>query len=148
MHQEDCVMPYIFLNPDGTQEKSLYALVEFPTGVHYAHQCAGTLTEERISEGFLIPLGGPQAAQPLITWFWKSFHGGSYRPATEWGVLRIAELKQLVAEIPCWRTTPTGELDQRLFLELDEERLSECTEGWIRVKTAYGPGILIFDNCD
>ena len=31
---------------------------------------------------------------------------------------------------------------------LDEQRLSEATEAWIPVKTVFGRGVLVFENCD
>jgi hypothetical protein len=140
-------MPHIFLNPDGTQEEALYLLVEQTTGVMYAHQCAGYLTQTRVAEGFLIPLGGSKAAHPFREWFWKTFHGNSYESATQWSKLKLAELNELVSQVVCWRTDESNQ-EELLFLALDEERLPECTEGWVPVKTPYGSGILIFDNCD
>jgi hypothetical protein len=141
-------MPYVFLNPDGTQEKALYLLVEHLTGVTYAHQCAGYLTQTREAQGFLIPIGGPKMAQPLMEWFWKTFHGNSYEPATQWKEAHLAELKELVSQVVCWHSTTEAHHDERLFLQLDESRLSECTEGWVPVQTPYGSGFLVFENCD
>jgi len=145
-------MLYVFLNPDGTQHDAMYVLVESSTGVEYAHQCAGTATWTRVAEGFLIPVGDSTNALALTNWFWKSFKGASYRPAPDWGESRIAELRQLVEQIPCWRTQcdegRDERRDERLFLKLDEMRLTECTEGWVPVESPYGRAILIFDNCD
>lgn len=138
-------MPYIFLNPDGTQKSGCYVAVLCSTGVIYAHQCAGFLTDVKEAEGFLIPLSST-AGSALSQWFWKKFHGNSYEPAAEWNGNTLLELKELVSQVVCWWT----EQDEaaRLFLEFDDTRLCDCTEGWVPVHTPYGPGILIFDNCD
>ena len=141
-------MPYIFIDPDGTQENTLHVLVQHPTGVEYAHQCAGYVNEERSAEGFLIPLGESKASQPLIDWFWKRFKGNSYPPLIEWDQQNVSELKDLVQKIPCWFTAKGGEADRRTTLALDEDRMGECVEGWVPVKTPFGPGILVFENCD
>jgi hypothetical protein len=41
---------YVVLNPDGTQEIGVVALVASPTGVTCGHQCAGHATETRTVE--------------------------------------------------------------------------------------------------
>src|SRR5712691_539625 len=51
-------MPHIFLDPDGTQDLGLLVIVEARTGVTYRQQCAGTYCDQRIMEGFVIPIGG------------------------------------------------------------------------------------------
>jgi hypothetical protein len=38
--------------------------------------------------------------------------------------------------------------DERAFLDLDRSRLEELTEAWIPVRSAYGPGVLVFANSD
>ena len=106
------------------------------------------MNEVRVAEGFLIPLGGPEAAKPLIDWFWKTFRGNSYQPMAEWTEIRIAELRALVSSIACWWTVRDGTQDERRFLQLDEARMMECIEGWVPVQTPYGPGILLFENSD
>ncbi len=148
-------MLYVYIDPDGTQENAAYVLVLHPTGVTYATQCAGYLTEEREAEGFLIPLGGQILAKPLMEWFWKAFRGGSYLPIKKWEPEKIEQLRALISQIVIWHWDKDNESDEddkdessREFLELDDERLSECTEAWVPVKTPYGAGILIFPNCD
>lgn len=148
-------MTYIFLDPDGTQDFGLFVIVEAETGVTYANQCAGYLTEPRTLEGFLIPVGGPKDAKVLYDWFWKSFHGNCYRPEENWTPEMVSQLRDLISQIPCWRTVPDNiGKDQRLFLQLDEDRMSECVEAWIPVITPYGKGILdgkgilVFQNSD
>jgi hypothetical protein len=140
-------MPYVLLNPDGAEDLGLNLIVEHPTGVLYGQQCAGFLTELRIVEGFLIPVGGPDAARRVYDWFWKAFQGHGYPPIV-WTEDRIRELAGLVAQVPCWLTQPEGEDDERHLLVLDEGRLDECVEAWIPVRTPYGRGILVLENSD
>jgi hypothetical protein len=140
-------MPYIFLNPDGSENLGLNLIVEHPTGVLYGQQCAGLLAEIRTVEGFLIPVGGPDAARRVHDWFWKTFPGNCYPPIV-WTEDRIRELAGLVAQVPCWLTRPGGEGDERHSLVLDEGRLDECVEAWIPVRTPYGRGILVLENLD
>lgn len=138
---------YIFLNPDGTQKDGLYALIESSTGIEYAAQTGGYANEMRSAEGFLIPLGDAKAAQPLIAWFQREFAGHSYPPVPEWTQTRIDHLSNLVCQIPCWHTSREGN-DRREMLQLDKSRIDECTEAWVPVITPFGPGILLFANCD
>jgi hypothetical protein len=139
-------MPYVFLNPDGTQETGLYVIVEHETGVKYATQCGGVSTEVRALEGFLIPVGGPKAAKKIFYWFWKRFRGGCSHGKVKWKEEWIVELAKLVAEVPCWLTRAND--DVRFALELDENRIDECVEAWIPVRTPYGPGVLTLQNSD
>jgi hypothetical protein len=149
---------YIFLDPDGTKGVGLVVIVMAPTGVIYGHQCAGLNNEQRTAEGFAVPLGGAAPAQPLLGFFRETFHGNppamdeslDARLGAQWSEEALDELATLVGAIPFWKTYPesAGREDQRTFLELDRARLSELTEAWIPVTTAYGPGVLIFDNSD
>jgi hypothetical protein len=140
-------MPHVFLNPDGAQRLGLLVMVEAPTGVTYAHQCAGCSHDYRVVEGFLIPLGGADTARPFHDWFWRNFRQHGY-PPIEWTEQRASELASLVTAVPCWLTPgPPGD-DRRAFLELDTDRLEECADGWVPVRTPYGRGILVFENSD
>jgi hypothetical protein len=140
-------MPYVFLNPDGAEDLGLNLIVEHPTGVLYGQQCAGLLTELRTVEGFLIPVGGPDAARRFYDWSRRTFRGSGHPPIA-WTEDRIRELAGLVAQVPCWMTDPGGESDERHFLVLDEGRLDECVEAWIPVKSPYGRGVLVLENSD
>ncbi|MFO0905032.1 MAG: DUF6210 family protein [Pirellulales bacterium] len=140
-------MPYIFLNPDGSVQTGLWVIVEQTTGVKYAQQCGGHATEIKVLEGFLIPVGGPAEAKRIYQWFWKRFAGNCSTGKVEWQDDWIAQLGELVRAIPCWQTRANGE-DKRHFLELDVNRIEECVEAWIPVRTPYGPGVLTLDNSD
>jgi hypothetical protein len=142
-------MPHVFLNPDGSQELGLLVVVEASTGVTYAQQCAGYLTELRVVEGFLIPVGGPAAAKKICDWFWSTFKGNCYHTQANnpWTAETVAQLGAIVREIRCWYTERSGE-DRPEVLQLDTTRIQECVEAWIPVVTPYGPGILTLENSD
>ena len=129
----------------------MLVVVVLPTGVTYAHQRAGLRTEIREVEGFVIPVGGPEAAAPLLTFFRTRFQGNPPSRmsgvAPTWTEADVQELDALVRNIPLWKTMRDGG-SKRALLKLDISKLSDATEAWIPVQTAYGPGILLFKNSD
>ena len=133
----------VFLDPDGTQDPQLHVVVASPTGVEYRSQSAGLACEERGVEGFLIPLGQAELVIELSAFFARGPPGAC---PGEPGSEGAEQLRQLVGRVICWRTQE--EEDRRETLALDEERLEECVEAWIPVRTPYGSGILIFPNSD
>ena len=139
---------YVFLNPDGTESIGLQVIVEFPTKIIYGHQCAGYVCETREAEGFLVPLG--LSPEKFIRFFQRyeghppRIVGGRNKLTTQ----DINELGDLVSSLVFWVTSANGQADRRLGLQLNTEQINEITEGWIPVKTPYGYGILVFDNCD
>lgn len=141
-------MQHVFVDPDGTQAKAVYVLVQKQTGVEYGVQCGGLSNQQRWAEGFLVPLGGTEVAAPLMNWFWSTFHGHSYTPVVSWQAEKIAELRNQIVQIICWHTSRHDGDDSKKVLQLDEQRLEECTEAWVPVQTPYGAGILVFPNCD
>lgn len=139
---------YIFLDPDGSRGVGLTVVVAAPTGVTYAHQCAGHATDVRELEGFAVPLSGTEAAAPLLAFF-RRFRGNPPDICGEtWSDSQIEQLSDIVAVIPFWQTSRADHDDSREFLALDETRLDSLTEAWIPVQTAYGPGVLLCDNSD
>src|SRR4051794_23787023 len=109
---------YIFLDPDGSQDFGLIAIVRAETGVVYAHQCGGLMNDLREAEGFAVPLGGPAAARGLVDFFRKRFRGYPPRPPRDRysaGDLQI--IAALVSEIAFWHTVRdgTGE-DEQFYL--------------------------------
>lgn len=138
-------MKYVFIDPDGTMPPYLAVIIRHPTGVTYRQQCAGTATEDREVEGYLIPLsGGPgEAGATTCQALTDVFHAGR-------GCMRGApteadwpRLEGIVQTIPFW-----SEDDQLTRLRLDLARMSEACEAWVPVITAEGDGILIWPNCD
>ena len=141
-------MPHVFLNPGGGPQFGLIVIVEASTGVTYAHQCGGHANDHRVREGFLVPVGGVDAARPIYDWFRRNFRGNCY-PPVEWTGQRLDELAALIGSVPCWSTPAGPAVEDRLtFLSLDTDRLDECVEAWIPVTTPYGKGILVLENSD
>jgi hypothetical protein len=142
---------YVFLDPDGTRGVGLTVVVARKTGVTYAHQCAGFATETRELEGFAVPLGGEEVAAPLLSFFrrFKDSPPKAGSPSGEgWTQSLVADLGSIVSNIPFWHTDRDQGTERRLHLDLDVGRLSEFTEGWIPVRTGYGPGVLLCNNND
>jgi len=106
----------VFLDPDGTLEPWLAAVIRKGTGVVYATQCAGVSTEQRLVEGYVVLLGGRKyhAADEKIDlssltdifhqgeacmWHWR---GNDLPPE------RLQKLKLLVQQILYWRSGAEG----------------------------------------
>ncbi|MDP6636665.1 MAG: DUF6210 family protein [Phycisphaerae bacterium] len=138
---------YIFINPDGTEDVGLCLVIESPTGVEYGNQCGGHSNEERVLEGYLIPLGMLELEQELYDFFWEEFRGNCYEPDNEWTTERISKLETIIAKIPDWICSKGGE-DKKESLALDRNRIDECTEAWIPVLSKYGRGVLMLKNSD
>jgi hypothetical protein len=136
----------IRLNPDGTRDFGLLLLVETSQGVRYEHQVAGYLCEQRVAEGFLIPLGPTLSADPLADFFARSFRGnpplGGW-PA--WAEDQRDTCANLISKVEVW---DERRADPWVPLAIDSSRGGEITEGWIPVLTPYGSGILLFRNSD
>jgi len=137
------------LDPDGTWSLSAAVVVLRSSGVAYAHQCAGHHCEERLAEGYLVPLGGmlldpDQRLDPLS--LTAPFHTGD---KCNWGTDRtgVDRLAGLVAGLPFWTRRPEGKVS-RDGLALDRSRDGEVAEGWAPVLTPDGPGVLLWTNCD
>jgi hypothetical protein len=150
--------PYIFLDPDGTQDFGLVVIVAAATGVTYAHQCGGLATILCEMEGFAVPLGGPMASEPLRAFFHRRFRGNppmlsrdlESLPGAQWTPEALEELSGLVEQIAFWKThsDASGKDDEPHHLRLDRARIGELTEAWVPVSTVYGPGVLVFANSD
>ena len=146
---------YVFLDPDGTFNPWVGVLVRRSTGVIYATQRGGTATDERMAEGFFIPLGGfsfDSGTGPFdLSTLSAPFHWGSGCDNSATGATlpedRLKRVRSAVADLPCWRTE-RGDGDKRLALQLIEDRLPEAVEAWIPVETPYGPGVLVYKTCD
>lgn len=146
---------YVFIDPDGTLPSWLVLVIERNTGIVYGTQCAGLAVEQRLVEGYLVPLGGskyeadgrPIALAPFTDvfhqdggckWDWK----GEDLPSDE-----LKRLQRIVGEIPYW-TCEVGGKGTVYRLRLDHARIAEIAEAWIPVETPDGPGVLLYKNCD
>ena len=129
---------FVFVDPDGTFSDGVFGLVvAASTNVIYGHQCAGAATEERLIEGYYVPLGGV----PMNTGadaglkidpveLLRIFHVRYNDPrGCRWGYNaddlpadRMDRLRELVAMIPVW-TFHDLEQTTREALVLDESRL-------------------------
>ena len=123
-------------------------IVEYPTGVEYGHQCGGYLCEERVTEGYLVPLGQREIELRIYEFFDREFSGHCYQPRNDWTGDRIAQLNKLLAQIPCSACARDGSGDKEGSLTIDLERIQECVEAWIPVLSPLGRGVLTLLNCD
>jgi len=139
--------PFITIDPDGSQGQRLHLIVAHPTGVRYSNQCGGYLCAHPCVEGFLIPLGQFAIAQELYDFFDRHFQGHGYPGSMTWSETALSELRSIVARVVCWRTFETHR-DEVEHLELDDERIEECMEAWIPVRTPYGQGFITLENSD
>lgn len=147
----------VLLDPEGTLVQWMAVLIRHPTGVIYSNQCGGTSTQPRYIEGYLVPVG-PDSHVPtvncnhLIESLRAPFHraGGCIYPAVPGDKLPtevVSMLSEAVRRIPFYH----NELEHdsiRTLLEVDQAMLSQLVEAWIPVRTAAGPGVLVYTNCD
>jgi hypothetical protein len=146
---------FVFLDPVESWPDWVVIVVEHPTGVVYGQQCAGTATDLRLIEGYLVPLGGPRfdvesdalSPAPLTS----VFHSG--RNCTHgWGTSplpdeRYCELAEYIETIPYWYYKKLDDC-VRERVRVDETRMAEICEAWVPVLTPEGKGVLLWGNCD
>jgi hypothetical protein len=141
------MMALVFLDPDGTEDIGLCLVVEAATGVEYGNQCGGVACIQNRTEGYLVPLGQRAREEEIRQLFMRHFGESGYPPHIKWEESIVSELRSIVYRVVCWNTVAEGE-DERAHLELDLERLKECIEAWIPVRTPRGNGILMLKNSD
>jgi hypothetical protein len=133
----------VVVDPDGTRDLGLAALILAPTGVTYSSQVGGLAIQQRFAEGYLVPIGRQEDAEPFVRLFAEAFGGNPPTSGLDWGDRWLGELESLVQSVSVWSAregwTP---------LEVDQERLAELTEGWIPIQSFLGPGLLLFKNSD
>ena len=138
---------YVFLDPDGKEDAGMCVLVPARTGIVYGNQCGGTSCEILQKEGYIIPVGSSDIESEIYEFFQKHFGCNGYHPHIKWDEGMLRELGLLVSRIPCWYCQLNGD-DNRLMLELDVNRINECIEAWIPVKTSVISGYLLTKNSD
>ena len=136
---------FVFLDPDGTLEIGLCFIVEANTGILYGTECNGVAAEQRQVEGYLIPLGVGEQEKELSAFFERI--SGRDLSQGEWSGQQITELTCIISSIECWECAPDGE-DTPYTLALNTERMGECVEAWVPVKTPNQIGYLVWKNSD
>jgi hypothetical protein len=146
---------FVYLDPDGTLPEWIGMVVRCETGVVYGSQCAGVAIEQRLIEGYFVPIGGLKYSgddgQIKVGLFREIFHE---RDTCEWKwtgrelpAERLARLKNLVSTIPYWRPELDG-VDQKFPVRLDATRVEQLAEAWLPILTPDGPGVPLHKNCD
>lgn len=147
---------FVYIDSDGTFNDWIAVIIESKTDVIYGIQCGGTACEQRYTEGFLIPCGGLRfnvddghINSEMLTSLFHTPNGGClYHLQGEiLSESKIDEISDIVKQIPLWHYTNINDC-KREHLELDLERVHEICEAWIPVKTDFGRGILLWNNCD
>lgn len=136
---------FVFLDPDGTADGWLYAIVAAETGVCYQQQYGGTACRQGQVEGFLVPVAGADALDALRELFEKDFHGAGTRNHS-WSDDERGRLRRIVAGIRYWACD--GRAEEPHELRLDGSRMREADEAWVPVLTPDGPGVLVWFNSD
>ncbi len=141
---------FVYIDSDGTLGDWIAIVIENKTGIIYGTQCHGVLCEQRYVEGFLIPCGGLLfnsddgfITPALLT---LPFHSGGcmYNKSFQ---SEVSEIANIVQRIPIWHYNNINDCT-RDQLELDLDRIYEICEAWIPVKTKFGRGVLLWNNCD
>ncbi|MDX3078363.1 DUF6210 family protein [Streptomyces sp. MI02-7b] len=137
---------FVFLDPDGISAGGwLHVVVEAKTGVVYQQQYGGTACRQGQVEGFLVPLFGPDELDALRQLFEKDFRGaGTWNYA--WPDDKLDKLREIIEAIRYWASD--GATEEPHALRLDESRIREADEAWVRVITPDGPGVLLWFNSD
>ena len=126
-------------------------IIEAPTGIVYENQCAGTSCLHKQVEGYYVPLGHPFTVPTTanVISFFDRFHCTPPTRRNLWREKDLKELAAIISKIVFWKSKIESTLNDKMtYLTLDTDRLDDLTEAWIPVKTADGPGVLVFDNCD
>lgn len=141
---------FVYIDSDGTFGDWIAIVIENKTGIIYGTQCHGVICEQRYVEGFLIPCGGLliNADDGLLTsaMLTSPFHsnGCMYNESFQ---SRVDEIAAIVQQIPIWHYVNINDCT-RDYLELDQDRAYEICEAWIPIKTKFGRGVLLWNNCD
>lgn len=144
-------------DPEGMfPEDWLAVVIRHPTGVVYVNQSAGVACQQRMEEGYLVMLGAPRLydehPRPLAAELLAVFHEDDH---CMWPWIgdavpeeRIRQLAGLVKKISYWSDHPQEPFGIYSQFELDLTRRDAIAEAWIPVRTADGPGVLLYQNCD
>lgn len=121
-------------------------VVDAPTGVSYTNQTGGYACHHPSQEGYLVPIFGSELDSGLVLFFAEELRGHGSRPV-EWSARLLERLRGVVADV--WvHCAANREASLPTALLLDETRLDETEEAWVRVLTPDGPGVLVWQNSD
>ncbi len=146
---------FVYIDPDGTFDDWIVVVIVSKTGVVYGTQCGGTANEQRYLEGFLIPCGSlpfniddGRITSDILT---SPFHDSRGCLWNRWdetvSETVLAEIIKNVQQVTLWHHTNVHNCT-RDCLEVDLDRVYEIREAWIPVKTKFGRGVLLWNNCD
>lgn len=121
-------------------------IVDAPTGVHYSNQTGGYACHRPSQEGYLLPMFGQGLDEELARIFIEDLRGHGSRPVV-WPPRSLERLRAAVAELGVYAAVNRDEV-YPASLVLDETRLDETEEAWVRVLTPDGPGVLVWQNSD
>ena len=138
----------VYLDPDGsgTDQGWVFVIIAAPTGVVYQHQGGGLLCRQYQQEGYLIPFFGRDLDQDL-----KEIFIGRLRTfgsqGLDWPPELIERLRSAVADFAVYGSANHDDL-YPTSLVLDQARIAETDEAWVRVITPDGSGVLVWENSD
>lgn len=121
-------------------------IVDAPTGVRYSNQTGGYARHQSSQEGYLLPLFGGELDEELALIFVEGLRGHGYRPVA-WPPSLVERLRAAVTDLAVYGAANRDALCPTP-LALDESRLDETGEAWVRVLTPDGPGVLVWRNSD
>lgn len=121
-------------------------IVDAPTGVRYSNQTGGYACHQSWQEGYLLPVFGAGLDEELALIFAEELRGHGYRPVA-WSPSLLDRLRAAVADVAVYGAQNRDAL-YPTPLVLDERRVDETEEAWVRVLTPDGPGVLVWQNSD
>jgi Family of unknown function (DUF6210) len=150
---------YAYLDADGPPDEDGWfgVVIRAETGVVYVQQYGGHACRQGEVEGYYVPVtvwNPVSDRHPLreLRQVFEAELGGRGLPP---GSVRespdlLQRLRSTVGSIGFLPSSNSAKAPDTLrrHLELDAERLDELDEAWIPVRTADGPGILLWPNSD
>ncbi|MEU6719522.1 DUF6210 family protein [Nonomuraea sp. NPDC046802] len=148
---------HVFLDADGTIEEDGWfgVIVRAGTGVVYHQQYGGTACLQGKVEGYYIPVGAwdPVTSRNALRELRHIFErelGGTGLPGGPRKEPELLErLRSSVGTVVFWASGRSADaITESSYLRIDNDRIEELDEAWIPVRTADGPGVLVWCNSD
>lgn len=144
---------HVPLYADGPAEEDGWfgVIVRAGTGVVYHQQHGGTACLQGEVEGYYVPVDtwDPVADRRALRELRHIFErelGGAGLPAGGPRPELLERLRSTVGTVVFW--TSEHDAAEASRLEIDDDRVGELNEAWIPVRTAAGPGVLVWPNSD